>query len=153
MSGGAWVSEYPDGTKLLPYRLFERDRIQSGLSDGVLVVEAGAKSGTMHTAGFARAQGRKLACLDPSMITGLDDVDRARRFAGNTTLIDSKAAIPIRDKAGLLRFYASCLPLQSTFEALFPLSNGGETQEFLRHNPDYETLALSDQEVSGRLRP
>ncbi len=152
-SGGAWVSEYPDGTKLLPYRLFERDRIQSGLSDGVLVVEAGAKSGTMHTAGFARAQGRRLACIDPALITGLNDAERAQRFAGNTTLLDSGAATPIRDKSDLLGFYASCVPSQGAFEASLQLSNRGETPDLFQDIPGFETKEPHDRVVAGRLRP
>ena len=39
-----------------------RDRLQSGLSDGVLIVEAEEQSGTMHTVEFAQNQYKRLAC-------------------------------------------------------------------------------------------
>jgi hypothetical protein len=40
----------------------ERDRLQSDISRGVIVVEAGVKSGTMHTVRAARKQGKTIAC-------------------------------------------------------------------------------------------
>jgi len=46
---GTLISEYPWYTSLLPRYLVERDRIQSGMSRGVMVIETGVKGGTMHT--------------------------------------------------------------------------------------------------------
>lgn len=60
--GGCLLSEYPVGTKLQKYNYVERDRLQSGISQGVLVVEAMEDSGTMHTANFAKKQAKRLAC-------------------------------------------------------------------------------------------
>lgn len=60
--GGCLLSEYPIGTEAKKYQYVERDRLQSGLSQGVLVVEAEEKSGTMHTADFALRQFKRLAC-------------------------------------------------------------------------------------------
>ena len=60
--GGCLISEYPEGTRPEKYRFVQRDRLQSGISQGVLVVEAMEKSGTMHTAEYAKKQNRRLAC-------------------------------------------------------------------------------------------
>ena len=38
--GGCLISEYPEGTRPEKYRFVQRDRLQSGMSQGVLVVEA-----------------------------------------------------------------------------------------------------------------
>lgn len=57
-TGGAIVSEYPEGIPPIPSNFIIRNRLVSGLSDGVLITEAAAKSGTMHTANFALNQGR-----------------------------------------------------------------------------------------------
>lgn len=59
--GGAVMSEYAPGQALLYQTSFlERNRLISGLSDGVLVVEAAKKSGTLNTAAHALEQGREL---------------------------------------------------------------------------------------------
>ena len=57
-SGGAIISEYPLGTKIERMNFPARNRIISGLCNGVLVVEAKPKSGTMITVDFALDQGR-----------------------------------------------------------------------------------------------
>lgn len=59
-TGGAVITEYSFGTKPLPYNFHDRNRIISGLSDGVLVIEAQEKSGTLITAGHAANQGREI---------------------------------------------------------------------------------------------
>lgn len=60
---GAIISEYPPGTEVQNYYFPARNRIISGLSDGVLVMEAAAKSGTIITADAALEQGREVFCL------------------------------------------------------------------------------------------
>ena len=56
--GGAIISEFPLGTKPEKMNFPMRNRIVSGMSNGVLVVEAKLKSGTMITVDFALEQGR-----------------------------------------------------------------------------------------------
>ena len=48
---GALVSEYEPGAPPLPYRFVERNRLVAAYTAGTLVVEAGAKSGALITAG------------------------------------------------------------------------------------------------------
>jgi DNA processing protein len=58
--GGGWISEHPPGTEPLPYHFPDRNRLISGLSEAVLIVEAREKSGTLWTASHAADQGRNV---------------------------------------------------------------------------------------------
>lgn len=60
---GGVISENPIGSKPLPYHFPMRNRIISGLSDIVLVVEAKEKSGTLITVSMALEQGKDVYAL------------------------------------------------------------------------------------------
>ena len=62
-SGGAIISEYPLGTKPQKEHFPERNRIISGMSNRILVVEAKEKSGTLITVDFALEQGRDVLVI------------------------------------------------------------------------------------------
>ena len=65
--GGCIVSEYAPDMQAESKNCPKRNRIVSGLSDGVLVVEARYRSGTSITAKFAKEQGKPIFCI-PSNI-------------------------------------------------------------------------------------
>ena len=64
---GCIISEYPPNVDADKNNFPKRNRIVSGISDAVLVVEAEYRSGTSITAKYAKEQGKILCCL-PSNI-------------------------------------------------------------------------------------
>jgi len=62
-NNGALISEYSWGRHIVRNYFVARDRIQSGLSLGVIVIETGIDGGTMNTVRFCRDQNRALIVL------------------------------------------------------------------------------------------
>lgn len=62
-NGGLIISEYGLNQERKSENFPRRNRIMSGLSNGILVVEAKNKSGTLITARYAKEQGKKIFCL------------------------------------------------------------------------------------------
>lgn len=72
-SGSAIISEYPLDYPALPNNFVSRNRIVSGLSKGVLVVEGRRKSGTLLTASHAADQGRDVFAIPGQISSPLSE--------------------------------------------------------------------------------
>lgn len=90
---GAVVSEMPPGSPAWAGCFLPRNRIVSGLSRALVVVEAREKSGTSNTVAHATAQGRMVFAVP-------GDVDQARSAGTNRLLVEG--ATPARDAADVL---------------------------------------------------
>ncbi|MGE4488467.1 MAG: DNA-processing protein DprA [Kiritimatiellales bacterium] len=85
---GAVISEYPFGRQADRQTFPYRNRIISGLSMGVLVVESGSKSGSLHTADAATEQGRSVFAV-PGRIDSPASKGTNRLIKNGAKLVDN----------------------------------------------------------------
>ncbi len=120
---GALISDYPPGTAPEAANFPPRNRIISGLSQAVVVVEAGEKSGALITAAFATDQGREVFAVPGYLY--------APQSKGTNSLIHEGAHIftDVRDVLDILnltqvnhyRTARKALPADATETQLFSL--------------------------------
>jgi len=83
---GLVISEYHPGTEPLPFHFPIRNRIISGLSRAVFVVEAQAQSGTLITCDFALEQGKEIFAL-PGPVTSPNSIGTLRLIQNGAKLV------------------------------------------------------------------
>lgn len=91
-SKGAVISEYPFGTKPDAFRFPARNRIISGLSQGIIVIEAARKSGSLITADFALEQGREVFAI-PGRVDSAKSEGTHRLLQNGATLVHTVSDI------------------------------------------------------------
>lgn len=93
-NNGLIISEYPLGTKPQRQNFPARNRIISGLSDGVLVIEAKEKSGTNITVDFALEQGKDVFVIPGSIYSKTSD---------GTNFLIKEGAIPVTNYLDIIK--------------------------------------------------
>ena len=107
---GLLITEYPLGANPTKFNYVERDRIQSGLSDAVIVLETDEISGTMQTVQFAEKQKRPLGVLDfPA------EAYEQGIALGNKLLIKDKRGYAFNLDDDLFSFYQSITKDKSSY--------------------------------------
>lgn len=87
---GLVISEYPPGTAPLPHHFPLRNRLISGLSLAVVVIEASEKSGSLITATCALEQGREVMAVPGNVLSG-------RNRGGHALLKDGAKIVETAD--------------------------------------------------------
>lgn len=95
-NGGLIISEYPPSRTATKYTFPERNRIVSGISKGVLVVEAGLKSGALITASLALEQNKDVFAVPGNL--------DSNKSAGTNNLIYEGAQF-VRSGEDICAFY------------------------------------------------
>lgn len=90
---GFLMSELPPTTSNLSLFFILRNRLQSGMTCGIFVVQTGRSGGTLHTIKYSLEQERKTIIWDPGHIEGLEGVSEV---LGNKILIEDR-----KDKLGV----------------------------------------------------
>jgi DNA processing protein len=153
---GAVISEYPLGRPADRMTFPYRNRIISGLSQGVLVVEAGFKSGSLHTADAALEQGRSVFA-----VPGRIDHPAAR---GTNCLIKNGAKL-VDNVGDILEEFELLIPpgklerpeKEASARPEIPLSEGEKTivEALWQDSMDVDSLAreagMTSAEISGLL--
>ncbi|AYF75244.1 DNA-protecting protein DprA [Nocardia yunnanensis] len=98
---GLVVTEYPPGTSVRKHYFLARNRLIAALADGVVVVEAGIRSGARNTVKWCRRLGRPAMAV-PGPITSAASVGCHRMIREGEAFIVTRAD-DILDEAGPLR--------------------------------------------------
>ncbi len=93
---GALISEYPPDTPASKYSFPKRNRIISALSQGILVVEAGKKSGALLTAEAAQSQNKDIFAI-PGDVSNI--------YAVGTNNLIKQGAKPVTNVLDILEEY------------------------------------------------
>ncbi len=108
---GAVISEYPPDEAPKPYHFPARNRIIAGLCDGLLVIEAGEKSGSLITVNLALEMGKEIFALLGN---------NSPRNKGSNERIKEGTAIPVTDFMDILAVFNNSFPAEEevSFDAI-----------------------------------
>jgi DNA processing protein len=123
-TGGVLISEYEIGKESHKNFFVQRDRLQSGSSEGIIVLETGIKGGTRHTVSFAGKQNRIIGCLYTHVEKKLDNLEK---FQGNKDIVENEGGFKIFNPESIDNF---CKLLEDKRRLLLNESNNNDSKEF-----------------------
>lgn len=141
---GAVISEYPPETKPLPIHFLQRNRILAGLSQGIAVIEAGAKSGSLNSASHCREQGKTVFAVPPA-----DLFDE--RYKGNIDLIRNGAVV-LMGAGDIYNEYGSSsehtIATENKYEPETIKDNADREHTAADNSPKNDTVSIAEQRQS-----
>jgi len=154
--GGCLISELPEGAPGANYTFPRRNRIISGLSLAVLIIEAKEKSGSLITADYAIKQNKKLLAV-PGQIYSANSVGPNKLIKNGAKLITNSS--DILDELGLSHEVKRAnVEAESNEEKLIleALENGplqvDKIIEKTKLNASVAATAIALMEISGKIR-
>lgn len=157
---GAIISEYKPGTEPFRQNFPARNRIVSGLAQGVLIAEASEKSGSLITATMAVEQGREVFAVPGSIFSqnsaGTNHLIKSGQAQAVTSAQDILEALEIEDLP-LFRETQRIAPTDAKEKIIFELM-GKEPKhidEIIKNSklsPSEVAVAISLLEMKGMIR-
>lgn len=127
---GSVLTEFPIGTQPLPYNFPQRNRIITGISLGLIVIEAMEKSGTSITAYHALEQGKDVFAL-PGNINSM--------YSKGTNKLISDGAIPLLD-------------IDDILEAIEKIKINKSNPNIIKKDIDYSILSETEVKIIEIIR-
>ena len=155
---GAILSEYEPGTPPLPFRFLERNRIVSGIADGIVVVEAATRSGTLSTAAHALDQNKEVFAVPGNITSPLSSGCNALIKQGATPVTDTKDILDIiapTSKTEQTQFILGDTPEEVDILQLLQsgVRDGDELLQKTNLNPVVFNQTLTMLEIKGFIKP
>ena len=139
---GCLISEYPPGTEPKPWHFPARNRIISGVSNGVLVVEAPKVSGALITVRHALEQGRDVFVVPGNI--------NSPTCEGSNALLQEGAA-PVLSGWDVVSGYEFLYPGKLQKNLNVPLYTGEETQAKVAQTPARLENSSNKTPESGKI--
>lgn len=122
---GAVISEYPPDTQPRPYYFPARNRIIAGLSKGVLIIEAGLKSGSLITANLALEQGKDVFAV-------MANINSITSFGSNKLI--KEGAVPVTTYKDIMEYY-------------FPSYDFKNAEEHISKNEEIIKIPIKNEKI------
>ena len=154
---GALLSEYKPGTPPLPFRFLERNRIVSGIADGIVVVEAATRSGTLSTATHALNQNKEVFAVPGNITSPLSSGCNALIKQGATPVTSTQDILDIiapNAKTEQTRFILGDNPEEVSILQLLQkgLRDGDELLQQTKLDPVVFNQTLTMLEIKGQIK-
>lgn len=150
---GALICEHDDDQKFGKWSFLERNRLVSGLSDAILITEAGSRSGTLNTASRALEQGKDVFVVPGNITSPMSQGcnQLIKQGATPVTSVEDILSVIAPNTIGQQSLELGQNQLETNIIALIKqgIRDGDEIQQKLDVDPAELSVALTMLEING----